>query len=98
MSSNRSQNNTENDISRAEKSERIKTLMGNLSHNVDNIAKLWIVLTSQNNGTCSDFVTNSYGESWDWLILWKIMSHSPSQKTTSPIKIENAWAFLQPDS
>ena len=59
MSSNKSQNNTENDISRAEKSERIKALVGNLRNNIDNIAKLWIVLTSQNNSTCSDFVTNS---------------------------------------
>ena len=59
MSSNKSQNDTENDISRAEKSERIKTLVGNLWNNVDNIARLWIVLTSQNNGTCSDSVTNS---------------------------------------
>ena len=40
MSSNKSQNNTENDISRAEKSERIKTLVGNLRNNIDNIAKL----------------------------------------------------------
>ena len=30
MSSNKSQNNTENDISRAEKSGRIKTPVGNL--------------------------------------------------------------------
>ena len=40
MSSNKSQNNTENDISRAEKSERIKALVGNLRNNIDNIAKL----------------------------------------------------------
>ena len=59
MSSNKGQNNTENDISRAEKSEGIKALVGNLRNNIDNIAKLWIVLTSQNNGTCSDSVTNS---------------------------------------
>ena len=54
---------TGNNISRAEKSERIKTLVGNLWQNIDNTAQHLIVLTSQNNSTCSDFVTNSYGES-----------------------------------
>ena len=83
MSSNKSQNNTENDISRAEKSGRIKTLVGNLWHDVDNMAKLWIVLTSQNNSTCSGFVTNSYGESWD------------SSCENSWVPVHNQWVPVQ---
>ena len=51
----------------------------------------------------SDFVTNSYGESWDssceksWVPA-VITSESHFKKTRSPIKIENAWAFMQADN
>ena len=45
-----------------------------------------------------DFVTNSFGESWD-SFLWKIMSPcpepvSPKNKESKGSEIENAWAFM----
>ena len=48
----------------------------------------------------SDFVTNSYGEFWDLIILWKIMRPCPYITNESQFKkckeswIENALAFM----
>ena len=48
----------------------------------------------------SDFVTNSYGESWD---AFCEKSWVPVMNQRVPVKkhesvIENAWAFMYPDS
>ena len=57
----------------------------------------------------SDFVTNSYGESWDsvceksWVPVWlwtgtQFVKNHESQSTTSESHLKNAWAFMELDS
>ena len=57
------------------------------------MAVLWPVIIS-------DFVTNSYGESWD-SSREQIVSPSPEPSSPSSknykSEIENAWAFMLPD-
>ena len=50
---------------------------------------------------CSDFVTDSYGDSWD--SSWQISVPGqnqwiPVKKKKNESKVENTWAFMKPDS